>query len=154
MLGVFPRPRGQAYETAMGASYKSRPWELVYTRDFTDHITLFQAQKREMKGSVISERVTAGLISVIDAFKYIANAVAIDRETTRKGTRRIRIKKWYKDNIGWDYPVDLFDEDEAECLRNLAAAARSASWDESSDDGEEKDDTKSGRKEKGRKFRA
>lgn len=137
----------------MGASYMSRSWEMVYTRPFTDHITLFQAQKREMKGSRMSERVTAGFISMINTLKYTANAVARDRETIRRGTRRIRIKKWYKDNIGWDYPDDLFGEDEAECLRNLAAAARSASWDESSDDWEEKHDTESGRKEKGRKLR-
>ena len=34
----------------------------------------------------------------------------------------------------------------------MAAAARSASWDESSDGGEEKDDTESGRKEKGKEI--
>ena len=45
-------------------------------------------------------------------------------------------------------PRDLFGEDEAERLGNLAAAARRASWDESSDDGEEKDDTESRTKEK------
>ena len=82
-------PRGRAYETAMGASCKSRSWELVYTRPFTYHITLFQAQKREMKGLRMSERVTAGLISMIDTFKYIANVVARDRETIRREIRRI-----------------------------------------------------------------
>ena len=152
MFGVLPR--GRAYEMAMGASCKSRSWELVYARAFTDHITLFQAQKREMKDSRMSERVTAGLISMIDTFKYIANAVTRDRETTRRETRHIRIRKWYKDNIGWDYAGDLFGENEAERLRNLAAAARSASWGESSDGEEEKDDTESRRKEKGRKLRA
>lgn len=101
-----------------------------------------------MRGSRMSERVTAGLISMIDTLKYTANAVARDRETIRREIRRIRIKKWYNDNIGWEYPDDLFGEDEAECLRNLAAAARSASWDGSSDDGEEKDGMESGRKEK------
>ena len=108
VFGVLPR--GRAYETIMGASCKSRFWELVYTRPFTDHITLFQARKRE---------------------------------TIRREIHCIRIKEWYKDSIGWDYPDDLFGENEAERLRNLAAAARRASWDESSDDGEEKDDTES-----------
>ena len=80
---------------------------------------------------------------MIDTFKYIANVVARDRETTCRETRRIRIKKWYKDNIGWVYPDSLFGEDEAE---------RSVSWDESGDGGEEKDDTESGRKEKGKEI--
>ena len=101
-------PRGQAYETAMGASCKSRSWELVYTRPFTDNITLFQAQKSEMRGSRMSKRVTAGLVSMIDILKYTANAVARDRETIRREIRRIRIKKWYKDNIGWDYLDDFW----------------------------------------------
>ena len=51
---------------------------------------------------------------MIDTFKYIANAVARDRETTCRETRRIRIKKWYKDNIGWGYSDGLFGEDEAD----------------------------------------
>ena len=42
VFGVLPR--GRAYETVMSASCKSRSWELVYTRPFADHITLFQAQ--------------------------------------------------------------------------------------------------------------
>lgn len=112
-LGVLPR--GRAYETVMGASCKSRSWELVYTWPFTDHITSFQAK---------------------------------NRETIHREIRCIQIKKWYKDNIGWDYLDDLLDEGEAECPRNLAATARRASWDESRDNGEEKDDIESRRKEK------
>ena len=62
----------------------------------------------------MSKRVTAGLVSMIDILKYTANAVARDRETIRREIRRIRIKKWYKDNIGWGYSDGLFGEDEAD----------------------------------------
>ena len=70
----------------MGASCKSRSWELVYARPFTDHITSFQAQ---------------------------------NIETIHREIHCIQIKKWYRDNIGWDYLDDLLDEGEAECPRNF-----------------------------------